>query len=150
MIIRKGTKEDIPQTLELIKELAEYENALDMVSNTIERLENDGFGNNKVFDLFVAEKNKKIIGIALTFFRYSTWKGKVLYLEDLIVNSNHRRKGIGKKLFDEVTKFAREKSCVGLSLQVLEWNKIGINFYKKYNMKFDDEWVNCYLEFDEK
>lgn len=150
MIIRKGTKEDIPQTLELIKELAEYENALDMVSNTIERLENDGFGNNKVFDLFVAEKNKKIIGIALTFFRYSTWKGKVLYLEDLIVNGKHRRKGIGKKLFDEVTKFARKKSCVGLSLQVLEWNKIGINFYKKYNMKFDDEWVNCYLEFDEK
>ena len=150
MIIRKGTKEDIPQTLELIKELAEYENALDMVSNTIERLENDGFGNNKVFDLFVAEKNKKIIGIALTFFRYSTWKGKVLYLEDLIVNGKHRRKGIGKKLFDEVTKFARKKSCVGLSLQVVEWNKIGINFYKKYNMKFDDEWVNCYLEFDEK
>ena len=87
MIIRKGTKEDIPQTLKLIKELAEYENALNMVSNTIERLENDGFGQNKVFDLFVAEKNKKIIGIALTFFRYSTWKGKVLYLEDLIVNS---------------------------------------------------------------
>ena len=87
MIIRKGTKEDIPQTLKLIKELAEYENALNMVSNTIERLENDGFGKNKVYDLFVAEKNKKIIGIALTFFRYSTWKGKVLYLEDLIVNS---------------------------------------------------------------
>ena len=70
MIIRKGTKKDIPQTLKLIKELAEYENALNMVSNTIERLENDGFGKNKVFDLFVAEKNKKIIGIALTFFRY--------------------------------------------------------------------------------
>ena len=72
-----------------------------------------------------------------------------MYLEDLIVNSDHRRKGVGKNLFDEVTKFAREKSCVGLSLQVLDWNKIGINFYKKYNMKFDDEWVNCYLEFDE-
>ena len=68
----------------------------------------------------------------------------------MIVNSNHRRKGIGKKLFDEVTRFAREMSCVGLSLQVLDWNEIGINFYKKYNMKFDDEWVNCYLEFDEK
>ena len=150
MIIRKGTKADIPQTLKLIKELAEYENALDMVSNTIERLENDGFGENKVFDLFVAEKNKKIIGMALTFFRYSTWKGKVLYLEDLIVNSNQRRKGVGRNLFDEVSKFAKKESCVGLSLQVLDWNKIGINFYKKYNMKFDDEWINCYLEFDGK
>tara|TARA_X000000368_G_scaffold343898_1_gene282554 strand:+ start:1874 stop:2326 length:453 start_codon:yes stop_codon:yes gene_type:complete len=150
MIIRRGVKEDIPQTLELIKELAEYENALDEVSNTIEVLEKDGFGEEPVFDLFIAEKNKKIIGIALTFFRYSTWKGKVLYLEDLIVSNLYRRQGAGKKLFDEVTKFAKAKSCVGLSLQVLDWNEIGINFYKKYNMKFDEEWINCYMEFDEK
>ncbi len=150
MIIRRGIREDIPQTLELIKELAEYENALDKVSNTIERLERDGFGENKVFDLFVAEKNKKIIGVAITFFRYSTWKGKVLYLEDLIINSDSRRQGVGKNLFDEVTKFAKEESCVGLSLQVLDWNEVGINFYKKYNMKFDREWINCYLEFDGK
>ena len=150
MIIRRGVKEDIPQTLQLIKELAEYENSLDKVSNTIEVLEKDGFGEDPVFNLFVAEKNKNIIGIALTFFRYSTWKGKVLYLEDLIFKSNHRRQGAGKKLFDEVTKFAKEESCVGLSLQVLDWNEIGINFYKKYNMKFDDEWINCYLEFDGK
>ena len=150
MIIRRGVKEDIPQTLQLIKELAEYENALDKVSNTIEVLEKDGFGEDPVFNLFVAEKNKNIIGIALTFFRYSTWKGKVLYLEDLIVNSNQRRQGVGRNLFDEVTKFAKEESCVGLSLQVLDWNEIGINFYKKYNIKFDDEWINCYLEFDGK
>ena len=150
MIIRRGAKEDIPQTLELIKELAEYENALDEVSNTIEVLEKDGFGEDPVFDLFIAEKNKKIIGIALTFFRYSTWKGKVLYLEDLIVSKLYRRQGTGKKLFDEVSKFAKAKSCVGLSLQVLDWNEIGINFYKKYNMKFDEEWINCYMEFDEK
>ena len=96
MIIRRGVKEDIPQTLELIKELAEYENALDEVSNTIEVLEKDGFGEEPVFDLFIAEKNKKIIGIALTFFRYSTWKGKVLYLEDLIVSNLYRRQGAGK------------------------------------------------------
>ena len=131
MIIRRGVKEDIPQTLELIKELAEYENALDEVSNTIEVLEKDGFGEDPVFDLFIAEKNKKIIGIALTFFRYSTWKGKVLYLEDLIVSKLYRRQGTGKKLFDEVSKFAKAKSFVGLSLEGLDWNEIGINFYKK-------------------
>ena len=74
----------------------------------------------------------------------------MLYLEDLIVSKLYRRLGAGKKLFDEVTKFAKAKSCVGLSLQVLDWNEIGINFYKKYNMKFDEEWVNCYMEFNEK
>ena len=150
MIVRKGIKKDIPQVLDLIKELAEYEKALDQVSNTVERLENDGFGKSPVYDLFVAEAENKIIGMAITFFRYSTWKGKNLYIEDLIVNEKFRRKGIGIKIFEEVKKYAQESSCIGISLQVLDWNKIGINFYKKLNMKFDNEWVNCYLELDEK
>ena len=85
MIIRKGVKKDIPQVLDLIKELAEFENAPDQVTNTIERLENDGFGNQPVYDLFVAESENKIIGMAITYFRYSTWKGKNLYIEDLII-----------------------------------------------------------------
>ena len=76
MIIRKGIKQDIPQVLDLIKELADYEKALDQVTNTVERLEYDGFGESPVYDLFVAESENKIIGIAITFFRYSTWKGK--------------------------------------------------------------------------
>ena len=147
MIIRPGKKSDIPQVFQLIKELAEYEKALDKVSNTVEKLEEDGFGPNPVYDLFVAEIENSIIGIALTYYRFSTWRGKVMYLEDLIVKEHMRRKGIGKKLFDMVLDHAKVTSCVGLSLQVLDWNDLGINFYKKYNMEFDDEWINCYLEF---
>ena len=150
MIVRKGIKKDIPQVLDLIKELAEYEKALDQVSNTVERLENDGFGKSPVYDLFVAEAENKIIGMAITFFRYSTWKGKNLYIEDLIINKKFRREGIGIKIFEELKKFAKNTSCVGISLQVLDWNKIGINFYKKLNMKFDKEWINCNLNLDEK
>ena len=147
MIIRPGKKSDIPQVFELIKELAEYEKALDKVSNTVEKLEEDGFGPNPVYDLFVAEIENSIVGIALTYYRFSTWRGKVMYLEDLIVKEHMRRKGIGKKLFDMVLDHAKVTRCVGLSLQVLDWNDLGINFYKKYNMEFDDEWINCYLEF---
>ena len=80
MIIRKGVKKDIPQVLDLIKELAEFENALNEVTNTVKRLEDDGFGDNPVYNLFVAESENKIIGIAITVFRYSTWKGKNLYI----------------------------------------------------------------------
>ena len=147
MIIRPGKKSDIPQVFKLIKELAEYEKALDKVSNTVEKLEEDGFGPNPVYELFVAEIENNIVGIALTYYRFSTWRGKVMYLEDLIVKEHMRRKGIGKKLFDMVLDHAKVTSCVGLSLQVLDWNDLGINFYKKYNMEFDDEWINCYLEF---
>ena len=147
MIIRPGMKSDIPQVFDLIKELAEYEKALDKVSNTVEKLEEDGFGPNPVYELFVAEIENNIVGIALTYYRFSTWRGKVMYLEDLIVREHMRRKGIGKKLFDMVLDHAKVTSCVGLSLQVLDWNELGINFYKKYNMEFDDEWINCYLEF---
>lgn len=147
MIIRPGKKSDIPQVFDLIKELAEYEKALDKVSNTVEKLEEDGFGPNPVYELFVAEIENKIVGIALTYYRFSTWRGKVMYLEDLIVREHMRRKGIGKKLFDMVLDHAKVTRCVGLSLQVLDWNDLGINFYKKYNMEFDDEWINCYLEF---
>ena len=147
MIIRPGKKSDIPQVFELVKELAEYEKALDKVSNTVDKLEEDGFGPNPVYELFVAEIENNIVGIALTYYRFSTWRGKVMYLEDLIVREQMRRKGIGKKLFDMVLDHAKVTSCVGLSLQVLDWNDLGINFYKKYNMEFDDEWINCYLEF---
>ena len=141
MIIRPGKKSDIPQVFELIKELAEYEKALDKVSNTVEKLEEDGFGPNPVYELFVAEIENNIVGIALTYYRFSTWRGKVMYLEDLIVREQMRQKGIGKKLFDMVLDHAKVTSCVGLSLQVLDWNDLGINFYKKYNMEFDDEWI---------
>ena len=147
MIIRPGKKNDIPEVFNLIKELAEFEKAPEKVTNSVERLEEDGFGPNPVYELFVAEIENNIVGIALTYYRFSTWRGKVMYLEDLIVKEHMRRKGIGKKLFDMVLDHAKVTRCVGLSLQVLDWNYLGINFYKKYNMEFDDEWINCYLEF---
>ncbi len=149
MMVRKGIKEDTPHVLELIKELAEYEHALKEVTNTVARLERDGFGKDKVYDLFVAEEDGIILGIAITYFRYSTWKGKVLYIEDLVIREENRRKGIGDKIFNEIKVFAKKELCVGISLQVLEWNEIGINFYKKHKMKFDSEWINCYLNLDE-
>ena len=146
MIIREGKKKDIPQVLELIKELAKYENAIDQVENTVENLKKDGFGKNPLYKLFVADYDKKIVGMGLIYYRYSTWKGKRLYLEDLIVNNKYRRKGIGSKLFNAILRYGRKKSCNGLMFQVLNWNKVGINFYKKYNVQFDDEWLNCYVD----
>ena len=147
MIIREGRKEDIPQVLKLIRELAEYENALDQVENNVESLEKDGFGKEPLFKIFVADNNRKIIGMGLIYYRYSTWKGKRLYLEDLIVKNKYRRKGVGSKLFNEIMKYGKKKSCSGLMFQVLNWNKLGINFYKKYNVQFDNEWLNCYVDF---
>ena len=102
MIIREGRKKDMSQVLKLIKELAKYENAIDQVENTVENLKKDGFGKNPLYKIFVADYNRKIIGMGLIYYRYSTWKGKRLYLEDLIVNNKYRRKGIGSKLFNAI------------------------------------------------
>ena len=134
--------------LQLIKELAQYEHALLEVSNTVERMETEGFGEHPIFGFLVAEKNDRIVGTAIYYYRYSTWKGKRLYLEDLIVTDQERGEGIGKLLMDELIKFAKSKGCSGMMWQVLDWNEPAINFYKKYNTSFDGEWVNCSLNFD--
>lgn len=147
--IRNGEKDDLPQVLELIKELAIYEKAPDEVSNTVEMMEEDGFGENPVYGFFVAETNGKIVGISIYYYRYSTWKGKRLYLEDIIVTESMRGKGIGKLLFERTILKAKEENCNGLSFQVLEWNEPAINFYKKYNVDFDGEWINCSLSEDQ-
>ena len=141
MDIRKGTKEDYSQVLELIQELANYENAPNEVTNTIERMEEDS----DIFNLIVAEDDNTIIGIAIFFPYYSTWKGRCIYLEDIVVTENQRGKGIGKLLFDKVVSFAKEYKAKRLMWQVLDWNKPAINFYKKLNADLDDEWINCKL-----
>ena len=143
--IRSGKKEDLPQVLELIQELADYERASDQVENTVARMEEDGFGENPVFDFIVAEADEKIIGISIYYFRYSTWKGKSLYLEDLIVTEKWRGAGAGKALLDETARIALEKDCAQLSWQVLDWNEPAINFYKKLGASLDGEWINCRL-----
>ena len=147
--IREGQKEDLARILELIKELAIYEKALHEVTNTVEMMEEDGFGDHPVFGFFVAESEANIIGLALYYYRYSTWTGKRLYLEDIIVTQQERGKGVGKLLFERTIEKAKEEGCRGLTWQVLDWNEPAINFYKKYNAKFDGEWINCHLEEDQ-
>lgn len=145
--IRKGKKSDLPQVLELIRELARYEKAEHEVTNTLEAMERDGFGKNPIYDFLVAEEKGKIFGLSLYYYRYSTWKGKRLYLEDLIVTESKRGLGIGKKLFDQTMDVAKEKLCTGMLWQVLDWNDPAINFYKKYKTDFDGEWINCSINF---
>ena len=145
ILIRKGLKSDLPRVLELIKELAMYEKAPAEVVVSIEELERDGFGDNPVFEFFVAEVEDKIVGISLYYIKYSTWKGKCIFLEDIIITEKFRRYGIGKKLFDETVKVAKEKNVRRLEWQVLEWNESAIKFYEKINSNFDREWINCKL-----
>jgi GNAT superfamily N-acetyltransferase len=148
--IRTGTKKDLPQVLTLIKELAEYERAPHEVTNTVARMEEDGFGPNPIYGFFVAENHNGIVGISVYYWRYSTWKGKRLYLEDIVVTEKERGSGIGKKLFDRTMQHALDEKCSGMIWQVLDWNEPGINFYRKnYNPKFDGEWLNTSLEADE-
>lgn len=111
--IRKGTKADLPKVLELIKELAVYEKAPQEVTNTITMMEEDGFGSKPIFGFFVAENEKGIVGLALYYYRYSTWKGKRLYLEDIIVTEKERGNGLGKLLFDRTMKQCLEDDCTG-------------------------------------
>jgi len=147
--IRPGRREDLPRVLELVKELAEFERAPEQVTNTVEMMEMDGFGANPAFGLFVAEKASFVVGISIYYYRYSTWKGRRLYLEDIVVSESERGHGIGKRLFEMTMKKALEENCTGMVWQVLEWNEPAIDFYKKYGAKLDDEWINVSLEADE-
>jgi GNAT superfamily N-acetyltransferase len=146
IIIRAGTKADLPRVLELINELAAYERAAQEVTNTVEQMGIDGFGKQPLYGMYVAESKKVIVGISVYYYRYSTWKGKRLYLEDIVVRQQERGKGIGKRLFEQTMKKSLEDNCTGMMWQVLEWNEPGIHFYEKYGAKFDREWVNVSLE----
>lgn len=145
--LRKGTREDLPRVLELIRELALYEKAPEQVTNTIEMMEKDGFGAHPVYGFIVAENEGVIEGLSLYYYRYSTWKGKRLWLEDLIVTESQRGLGTGKKLFERTLEIAKEENCTGMMWQVLDWNEPAINFYKKYDTEFDGEWINCSINF---
>lgn len=145
ILIRKGEKPDLPSALNLIKELAAYENAADEVVITTDDLLRDGFGENPLFNFFVAELNGQVAGIALYYMKYSTWKGKCVFLEDIIVTEQFRGKGVGKLLFDAVVKTAKNINVQRLEWQVLNWNEPAIKFYQKVNSHFDNEWINCKL-----
>ena len=147
IIIRDAVREDVPIMFELIKELALYEKAPEQVTNTVEQMYVDGFEDNPIFGTIVSEVEGEIVGMALYYFRYSTWKGKRLYLEDLIVSETMRGRGLGEKLLESVIEKARQTACTGLMWQVLDWNEPAINFYKKFGAKFDEEWVNVNIDF---
>jgi GNAT superfamily N-acetyltransferase len=149
MHIRKGERKDLPTVLELVKELAEFERAAHEVTNSLSLMEKDGFGENPVFGFLVAEDAEGIHGISVYYYRYSTWKGKRLYLEDFVVSEAKRGQGIGKLLFDHTMKQSIEDNCTGMMWQVLEWNQPAIDFYARMGTRFDKEWTNCSLERDQ-
>ncbi|WP_423737439.1 N-acetyltransferase family protein [Chitinophaga caseinilytica] len=144
--IRSAERKDCARMMELVRELALYEKAPEQVTVTLEHFAESGFGPNPVWWAFVAEEDGVIAGMALYYIRYSTWKGTRMWLEDIVVSENHRGKGLGKLLFDRLLEEARAKGFSGMMWQVLEWNEPAINFYKKYNAKFDPEWLNVSID----
>lgn len=140
--IRKGVKADLPAVLMLVKELAEFEKALHEVSITIDELEEDGFGQHPYYWFIVAEKEGEVIGLSFYFIRYSTWKGRFLFLEDFVVKKEFRGQGIGALLFEETIRIAKNLEVKGMVWQVLDWNNGAIRFYEKYNSSIESEWLN--------
>ncbi len=140
MIIRKGTPNDMPSVLELIKELAIFEKEPDAVVITVDDLIRDGFAENPLFHTFVAEVNQEIIGIALYYYRYSTWKGKTIHLEDLIVKEDKRGTGAGFALYSEIIAQGKRDNVRRMEWNVLDWNTPAIEFYKKSGAKILDDW----------
>ena len=145
--IRKATKNDLPQVLDLINELALYENAPEEVTITLKELEKDGFGEHPIYWILLAENENEILGMSFYYIRYSTWKGKTLYLEDLVVKEKYRGNKIGEALFEATIKAAKEMKAKLMTWQVLDWNEPAINFYKKFNAELDEEWINGKLRF---
>lgn len=144
--IRKAKKEDMPQVLSLIKQLAHFENEPDAVEVTLTDLENDGFNEFPAFFCFVAEINSKIEGIALGYNRYSTWKGKAIHLEDLIVNESMRGTGLGSALLDEIIKYGHQLGVRRINWEVLDWNEPAIKFYKQKGATIKEEWRVVHMD----
>ena len=140
IIVRNANFEDLPHIYSLVKELADYEKAGDQVTVTIEDYENDF--NENLFESLVAVTNEEIVGMILYYTTYSTWKGKMIYLEDFVVAESFRNKGIGQQLFDAFKKVAKDKKAKLAKWQVLDWNSPAINFYKKNNSIIEKNWWN--------
>jgi GNAT superfamily N-acetyltransferase len=140
MNIRKGNPEDMEAVLGLIQELADFEKEPQAVIVTVEDLVRDGFGPTPLFQVFVAEKEKEIMGIALYYYRYSTWKGKTIHLEDLIVKEKMRGTGLGYALYSEIIKQGKKDKVRRIEWNVLDWNTPAIEFYEKSGAKILDDW----------
>ena len=145
MTIRPGTKEDMPAVLDLIKELAAFEREPDAVVVTVDELVKDGFGPDPLFYTFIAEANNEVIGIALFYYRYSTWKGKTIHLEDLIVKQEKRGTGAGSALYKKVIKFARQEGVRRVEWVVLNWNTHAIQFYERSGAAIMRDWLTVQM-----
>lgn len=146
MIIRKATKNDMPSVLELIQELATFEKEPDAVVVTVDDLVRDGFSENPLFQCFVAEVENKIIGMALYYYRYSTWKGKTIHLEDLVVKENKRGTGTGFALYKEIIKQGKVENVRRIEWNVLDWNTPAIDFYEKSGAKVLGDWRVVHMD----
>lgn len=140
MNIRKGEKKDMEAILELIQELATFEKEPDAVVVTVANLERDGFGSTPLFHTFIAEVNGEIVGMALYYYRYSTWKGKTIHLEDLIVKEKMRGSGLGFALYSKIIEQGKLDEVRRIEWNVLDWNKPAIDFYIKSGARILDDW----------
>jgi ribosomal protein S18 acetylase RimI-like enzyme len=140
IILREAQKSDMRSVLFLIKELATFEKETNAVEVTENDLIRDGFGEHPSFKVYVAEEKNEVIGMALFYERFSTWKGRSIHLEDLIVKREHRNKGVGRALYTKVLTHAHDQKFKRVSWEVLDWNKVAIDFYKSTGAKILDDW----------
>ncbi|WP_430614513.1 N-acetyltransferase family protein [Flavobacterium sp. JP2137] len=140
MNIRKAQERDLPVVLDLIGELARFENEAEAVVVSLEELRRDGFGSDPQFWIIVAEVDQVVVGMAFYYFRYSTWKGRTIHLEDLIVRESHRGSGVGYALYSEVIKRGAEEGVRRIEWAVLDWNEAAIRFYEKTGAQILRDW----------
>lgn len=154
-LIRRAEKKDMPEVLELIHELARFENEPRAVQISVETLEQEGFGDHPLFICFVAELDAEIVGMALAYYRFSTWKGRTLHLEDLIVREEKRGTGLGGALFQKVIQFAKQENLKRAEWVVLDWNQHAIDFYQRsgadvlrnwYTVQMDEESIKNFCK----
>lgn len=146
--IKEAKKEDMPGVLKLIKELAHFEKEPDAAILTVKDLERDGFGAHPLFKCYVAEMEDEIVGMALFYPRYSTWKGKTIHLEDLIVTHKKRGLKIGSDLYKKVIEYGSEIGVKRIEWVVLDWNKPAIDFYKKTGARVLTDWYTVQMNED--
>jgi predicted N-acetyltransferase YhbS len=138
--IRLGQKEDMQAVFNLITELAVFEKEPDAVEITVTDLVRDGFSETPKFKVFVAEQEQNIIGIALFYERFSTWKGRAIHLEDLIVTKSKQKIGAGKALYKAVLKHANDHNFNRVAWEVIDWNTNAIDFYKSTGATYLNDW----------
>ena len=146
IIIRRATKEDIGLVRDLVMELAIFEKAPEEVTSSLADYMQEGFSDNPLFTANLIYLNDELAGFSLWYYRFSTWKGRRFYLEDLYIKEAFRGKGLGRKLINEAIEEAKRMKCTGMMWQVLDWNQPAIDFYNTLGVKMDAGWLNVHLD----